>query len=184
MRFVSAGSNNAAAENFRDDLGGFAGTVNAIVGELIGRQTLRVERAEAGFIAKKRAPGHGHATREEDVERGVQPEDGRMRSTEKFGAAGLRVGSAAESEDGAFFVFGGASQGGAELIGFDLAESRLAESFEDLRDFQTSGFFDALIEIHKAPGKLAGEQRADGSLAGAHKTGEAQDRDAGLRPAR
>src|SRR5882762_9645826 len=53
MRLVSAGSNNAAAENFRDDLGGFAGAVNAIVGELIGRQALGVERAEAGFIAEE-----------------------------------------------------------------------------------------------------------------------------------
>jgi len=184
MRFVSARSNNAAAENFRDDLGGFAGTVNAMVGELIGRQTLRVECAEAGFIAEKRPAGPGHTTREEDVERRVQPEDGSVRSAKKIRAAGLRVGSAAEGEDGAFFVFGGPAQGGAKLIGFDLAESRLAEAFEDLRDFQASGFFDALIEIDKAPGKLTGEQRADGGLAGAHETGEAQDRDAALRPAR
>jgi len=93
MRFVSAGSNNAAAENFRDDLGGFAGAVNAIVGELIGRQALGVERAEAGFIAEKRAAGHGHATGEEDVERRVQPEDGSVRSAKKIRTTGLRVSS-------------------------------------------------------------------------------------------
>jgi hypothetical protein len=62
------GSNNAAAENFSDDLGGFGGAVNAIVGELIGRQALGVERAKTGFIAKKWAAGHGHATCEEDFD--------------------------------------------------------------------------------------------------------------------
>src|SRR4029077_12721731 len=133
MRFISAGSNNAAAENLRDDLGGFAGAVNAIVGELIGRQALNVERAEAGFIAEERAAGHGHATREEDVERRVQPEDRSVRSAKEIRTTGLRVSSPTEGEDGAFFVFGGATECGAELIGFNLAESRLAEAFEDLR---------------------------------------------------
>src|SRR5882724_680864 len=184
MRFVSAGSNNAAAENFRNDLGGFAGAVNAIVGELIGRQALGIECAKAGFIAEKRAPGHGHATREENVDGGDQPEDGSVRSAKEIRAAGLRVGSTAESEDGGFFVFGGTAHGGAELIGFDLAESRLAEALEDLRDFQASRFFNALIEIDKAPGELTREERADGGFAGAHEPGEAQDRDTGLRPAR
>src|SRR5437870_3590274 len=117
MRFVSAGSNNAAAENFRDDLGGFAGAVNAIVGELIGRQALGVERAEAGFIAEKRAAGHGHATGEEDVERRVQPEDGSVRSAKKIRTTGLRVSSPTESEDGGFPVFGGPAKGrGADRL--------------------------------------------------------------------
>jgi len=57
-------------------------------------------------------------------------------------------------------VFSGAAEGGTELIGFDLAERGLAEAFEDLRDFQAGRFFDAFIEIHKAPGKLTGEERA------------------------
>jgi hypothetical protein len=80
-------------------------------------------------------------------------------------------------------LLGGAAQGSTKLIGFDLAESRLAEAFKDLWDFQASGFFDAFIKIDKAPGELAREERADGGFAGAHETGEAQDRDAGLRPA-
>src|SRR5260370_33832346 len=40
MRGVSTGCNNAAAQNFRDDLCGFAGAVPAIIGKLIGRETL------------------------------------------------------------------------------------------------------------------------------------------------
>src|SRR5207249_2644763 len=90
MCSVSTRGNNAAAQNFRDNLGWFAGTVHAIVGKLVGRESQSVERTEAGFVTEK-------------------------------GAAG--------------------------------------------------GSFDALIEIDKAPSELASEERANGGLAGTHKTG-------------
>ena len=76
----------------------------------------------------------------------------------------MGVGSATEGEDGAL-LFRGAAQGGAKLIGFDFAESRLAQAFEDLWDFQASGLLDAFIKIDKPPGELAREQRADGGFA-------------------
>jgi hypothetical protein len=69
MRLVSTGSNKAAAENLRDDLCGFGGAVHAIVRELIRRQALFVERAEAGFVAEERAAGHGHAAGKQNFER-------------------------------------------------------------------------------------------------------------------
>jgi hypothetical protein len=184
MRGVSTGSNNAAAQNFRDNLSWFARAVHSVVGELIGRQALRVERAEAGFIAEERTAGHGHASRKKNFDGRIQPQNRGTRGAQKFGAARLRVGAAAKSENGAFFHLGGAAERGAELIGFDLAESRFAETLKDLRNRKARGFFDAVIEIDEAPGELASEKRANGGFAGAHKTGEAQDRDAGLRPAR
>jgi hypothetical protein len=65
-----------------------------------------------------------------------------------------------------------------------LAESRFAEPFEHLRNGEAGGFFDAVVKIDEAPGELASEERANGRFARAHKTGEAHNRDAELRPAR
>src|SRR5260370_34402152 len=101
-----------------------------------------------------------------------------------MGAAGLRVGAAAKGENGAFFHLRGAAKHGTKLIRFDLAEGGFAEAFEDLRNRQAGKGFDAVIEIDKAPGELASEERANGGLAGTHKTGKAENRDAELRPAR
>ena len=64
MPGVSTRRNNAATQNFRDNLCRFAGTVHVIIGKLIGGETLGMERAETGFVAEKRPAGHGHASRE------------------------------------------------------------------------------------------------------------------------
>src|SRR5216684_5187636 len=183
MRGVSTGCNNTAAQDFRDNLSGFAGTVHAVVGELIGRETLGVERAEAGFIAEKGTAGHGHASREQNFDGRIQPQNRGAGSAQEFGAARLRVGAAAKGENGAFFHLCGAAEGCAELIRFDLAESRFAEAFENFGNREAGGGFDALIEIDKAPGELPCEERANGGFAGTHKAGKAQNWDAGLRPA-
>src|SRR5712664_457302 len=45
---ATEGRNDSTAENFCYDAGGFAGTVDAVVGLLIGGQTLRVKGAKAG----------------------------------------------------------------------------------------------------------------------------------------
>jgi len=183
MRGVSSGCNNTAAQNFRDDLGRFAGAVHAVISELIGREALGVERAEAGFVAEKRAAGHSHATRKQNFDGRIQPQNRNARSAQKIGAARLRVSAAAERENGAFLQFRGAAEGGAKLICFDLAESRLAEAFEDLGNREAGGFFDAVIEIDKAPGKLPRQERANGGFAGTHEAGETQNRDMGVRAA-
>ena len=168
------GGNYSAAEDFGNDARGFSGAVDAMVGLLIRRETLRVERAEAGLIAEERAAGHGHAAGEQNVEGGVEPDDGDAGGAKKFGRAGLRVCSAAEREDQRLPVFDGTAESGAELIGFDLAKRGLAEAFENFRDAKASGFFNPMIEIDKAPGELAGQQRADGGFAGTHEAGEAK----------
>src|SRR5439155_25542635 len=62
-------------------------------------------------------------------------------------------------------------------------ESRFTEAFEDWGKREAGGSLDAVIEINKAPGELAGQERADGGFAGTHKASQAQDRYAGLRPA-
>jgi hypothetical protein len=183
MRLVSTGSNKAAAEDFRDDLRGFGGAVHAIVRELIRGQALFVERAEAGFVAEERAAGHGHAAGKKYFKRRIQPQDGSAGRAEKFGTAGLRVGAAAESENGAFFVLGSAAECGAKLIGLHLAKSGFAEALEYLRNGEPCGFFNAFIEIDKTPGELTGQERADGGLAGTHKSGEAKQVHARLREA-
>jgi len=186
MRFKigSRGAGNAATKNFGDDHGGVAGAVHAKIGKLVRNNTLGVKRAEAGFIAEERAARHGHAAREQDFDAGVKPDHRDARVAEKFGSAGLRVGAAAESEDGGFLLFDGAAEGGAEFIGFQLTKGGLAVAFEKLWDGDPGGGFDAFVEIHKAPAELAGEARADGAFAGAHESGEADNRNARERPAR
>ena len=183
MRFVSTGCNNAAAEDFGDDLGSFSGTVHAVVGKLVGREALGVERSKAGFIAEERATRHGHAARKQNFDRRIQPENGNASGAQEFGAAVLRIGAAAEREDGAFFVLGGAAEGGAKLIGFDLAKGGFAETFENLRNGEACGFLNAIIEVNKTPGELAREECAYGGLAGTHETGKTKNWRAGLRPA-
>jgi len=88
----------------------------------------------------------------------------------------LRVSAAAESEDGAFLEFEGATECGAELLGFELAKSGFAVAFEEFCDGDTGGFFDAVVEIDEAPGELASEEGADRGFARAHETGEAKKR--------
>lgn len=178
------GGSDGAAEDFGDDGGGLAGAVDLVIGELIGREALGEKRTETIDIAEERASGHGHAALEKNFDGRIEPDDGNARGAEKFGRAGLGVGAAAEGEDGAFFGFESAAEGGAKLVGLDLAEGGLAETFEDLRDGQAGGFLDAFIEIDEAPGQLASEQGADGGLAGAHKAGEAENLSARGKPAR
>ena len=169
MRSVSTGCNNAAAQNFRDNLGWLAGTVHAVVGKLIGRETQGVERAKAGFVTEKRTPGHGHASRQQNFDGRIQPQNGNAGSTQKVGAAWLRVSAAAKGENRAFFQLRSAAQSSTELIRFHLPESRFTEAIEDLGNREAGGSLDAVIEINKAPGELAGQERADGGFAGAHK---------------
>ncbi len=174
MHFAG-GRNDPAAKNFRDDLPGLAGAIDAKIGQLIGRQALRMELPKADFIAKERAAGHGHAASEQDFDGRIEPKDGHSGGAKKFGAALLGVRAAAESENRAFAKFSGAAEGSAKLIGFELAEGRLAVAFEKLRDADASGGFDAVIEVDKAPAKLAGQQSADSGLAGTHESGEGKD---------
>ena len=183
MRHVSTRCNNAAAQDFCDNLGWFAGAVHAVVGKLIGRKTLGVKSAEAGFVAEKRTAGHGHAARKKNFDWRIQPQNGSAGSAQKIGAAWLRVSAAAEGENRAFFELRSAPERSAELVCFDLAEREFTEAFEYLGNGETCGSFDAVIEIDKAPGEVPREERANGGFAGTHETGQAQNRDAGLQPA-
>lgn len=175
MRFRSSGCNNAAAKNFSDNLTRFAGTVDPVVGELIRREPLRVERAETGFVAEEWPAGHGHAAGEKQFDRRIQPENGDSRGAKKLGAPWLRVSAATQRKDGAFLELGGAAERQAELVSLDLPECGFAETFEDLRDGQAGGLLDAIIQIDKVPGQLPRQERADRGLTGAHETGEAKD---------
>ncbi len=183
MRHVSTRCNNAAAQDFRDNLGWFAGAVHPVVSKLIRRKTLRVESAEAGFVAEKRTAGHGHTARQENFDGRIQPQNGSSGSAQKIGAALLRVSAATEGENGAFFELRSATERSAELVRFDLAESEFAESFENLGNGEAGGSFNAVIEIDKMPGEVPREEGANGGFAGTHKTGQAQNRGAGLLPA-
>jgi len=172
MRFKLGGRNAGypAPQDLRDNHGGIAGTVYAEIGELVRNAALRVQRAEAGFIAEQRAARHGHATREKNFNARVQPDDRDAGVAEKFGSAGLRVGSAAEGKHSGFLMFDGATQGGAEFIGFELAKGGFAVAFKKLRNGDARGGFDAFVEIDEAPSELPGKTRADGAFAGTHKS--------------
>src|SRR5579863_2408773 len=157
MGFVGAAGDDIATQNFGDDARGFAGAVDAMIGELIGREALRVECAEARLVAEERATGHGHAAREQDFDGGVEPNDGDAGGAKKFGSALLRVSAAAESEHDRFSQLEYAAERGAKLIGFKLAEGGFAKALENFRDAQVRGVFDAVVEVDEAPGELASE---------------------------
>ena len=178
MCFTATCGNEAPSEDFGDDLGGVARAVDAIISELIRGDALRVKSAKAGFIAKERPAGHGHAAGEEKINGRIEPQNRDSGVAEKIGTAGLGIGAAAESEDGGFLHFGGAAQSGAELVSFDLTKSGLAQTFEHLWDGEAGGLLDALIQIHEAPRQLAGQKRANGGFAGTHKTGKTKNLDA------
>src|SRR5215475_14232297 len=162
-------------KDFRDNERGIAGAVYAIIGEPVGRKALRVELAEAGFIAKERAAGHCHTTRDERFDRGVEPNDWNVLRVEKFRRALLRVSSTAQSEHYRFFGFRGTAKNEAQLLCFKRTEGGLTKALEKLRDEKAGRFFNTIVEVNKAPCQLTSEERADGGLAGAHESGEANN---------
>src|SRR6516164_4566946 len=92
----AGGWNDAAAQHLGNHARGFAGTVDALVGQLIGGDTLRIERTKAGFVAEQRASSHGHAAGQQNLDRRIEPKDGDPGVTQEFRAASLCVGAAAE----------------------------------------------------------------------------------------
>src|SRR5438128_3415494 len=163
------------AKNFGNNACGIAGAVQPVVRELVRRNALRVKRAEAGFIAKERTAGHGHAASKQRFNRGIKPNDGNTLRTKKFGSTLLSVSSPAQSKHEGFLCFRCAAEDRTELLSLKRAKGGFTKTFEEFRDTQAAGFLDAVVEINKAPGKLAREQRADGGLAGAHESGETND---------
>src|SRR5271169_2031604 len=75
MRFIAAGGNDSAAEDFRDHTRWVARAIHAVVGLLIRRHTLRVKFAKAVLVAEQRPAGHGHAARKEDFDGRIEPDD-------------------------------------------------------------------------------------------------------------
>src|SRR5580704_12329841 len=140
-----------------------------------------MKSAKAALVAEKRPAGHGHAAREQDFDRRIQPDHRHACCTQKFRSADLRIGAAAKSEHDRFVKFENAPESCAQLVGLDLAKSRLAKALEDFGDAQPGSFFNAIVQVDKAPGQLTGKQRADGSFAGAHEAGEAEHLYARLR---
>ena len=166
MRFEigGRGAGYAAAKYFGDDDGGITGAVNAKIGQLVRNDPLRVKSAEAGFIAEKRAAGHGHAAGEKDLDAGVEPDHWNPGIAEKFGSTRLGISAAAKREDSWLLLFDGAAEGGPKFVGFQLAEGGFAVAFEKLRNGDACGGFNALVEIHEPPAELASETRADGAF--------------------
>src|SRR5580704_13832145 len=154
FRIGGARAGNAATKNFGNDGCRVATTFNAKIGELIGNDALGMKRTKAGFIAKERPPGHGHAAGKKDVDGSIEPDNGNTGVAEKFGSSCLSVAATTESDDGGLFEFDGAAKSGAKLIGFELAECGLAVTFEKLRNGDAGRGFDAFVEIDEVPAKL------------------------------
>jgi hypothetical protein len=174
VRLAGDSGNDSAAEDFGDYAGRFAGAVNAVVGLLIGRETLRIEGSEARLVAEQRAAGHGHAASEQNIKGGIQPDHRDASRAKKFRRARLSVCSTAEREDGGFLVFSGTAESGAQLVRFHLAKGRLAQALEDFRDSEAGSLFDAIVQIDKAPSELTREEGANGCFAGTHEAGKAK----------
>src|SRR5215831_11732583 len=119
------------AKDSPDDKNRVARTVHAEVRQLIGRKALRMKRPKACFIAEKRSSCHGHAPREKGFNWRIQPDNGNPLRSEKLRSALLCVSAATKCEHDGFFRFCCASNGGAQLIRFEGAESRFAEAIEE-----------------------------------------------------
>jgi hypothetical protein len=174
---------DAATQDFGHNRSGVAGTINAKISELIGREALGVERAKAGFVAEEGTPGHGHAAGEKDLDGCIEPDDGDAGIAQEFGGPGLGVSAAAEGEDGGLEAFGSPAQGQAKLIGFQLAESGFAMALKKFRYGNAGNFLDSFVEINETPAELFGEAGANRAFAGTHETGEADNRCARWRTA-
>src|SRR5580693_7972312 len=70
-KFAGGNASNPPPKNFGNHNGGVTRAIDAKIGELIRRETLRMERAEAGLVAEERPAGHRHATGEKNVDRSV-----------------------------------------------------------------------------------------------------------------
>ena len=125
------------------------------------------------LISKERPPRHNHAAGQQRFDGSVEPKNRHAGGTQKFRTARLRVRAATQSQHGAFFEFRGSAEGGAQLLGLHLTKFRFAEPFEKFRYGKAGGFFNARIEVNKAPRQLTSQQRPDSSLAGAHKACQA-----------
>src|SRR5208337_141089 len=183
IRELTRVTGNAATQDFADHGSGVAGTIDAKIGELIGREALGVERAKAGFVAEEGSSGHGRAAGEKDFDGSIEPDDGDAGVAEEFRCAGLGIGAATEGDDGGLKAFDGAAQGQAKLIGFQLAESGFAMALEEFRNGNAGNFLDFFVEINETPAELFGEAGANRAFAGSHETGEADNRCARWRTA-
>src|SRR5215813_11161622 len=92
-------------KNFRNHERGIGGTVDTIIGQLIRRQALSVECAEARFITKERTTGHCHASLEQRFNRCVQPDNGDALSAKEFRCALLCISSPAQGKDDRLLYF-------------------------------------------------------------------------------
>src|SRR5262249_6885257 len=125
---------DAQAQDLCYDQGWLSGTVHPMIRELIRGNTLGVERAKAGFVAKERTAGHGHAARQKRLDGSIEPNDGDTLRAKEFRSALLRICPPAEGEHNRFLGFGGAADNNAKLVGFDGAKSGLTEPFKEFRD--------------------------------------------------
>src|SRR6516165_127643 len=144
MRFGLSGlrSHQPAAKNLGCDGCRIARAIDAKIRELVGRKTLGVKGAEAGFVAKKGPARHGHAAREKHVDGGVEPDDRYAGVAEKFGRAGLGVGAAAKSKNRGLLELRGAANRRAQLLGFELAKCGFAVALEKFGDGYAGGVLD------------------------------------------
>src|ERR1051326_5879579 len=169
------GGKDAKTENVCNHQRRIAGTIHAIVGELIGREPLLVKGMKTGLIAKEGTRGHGHAPRKQGFDGGIEPDDRDILRFQKLRSAGLGVGAAAKRNHGRFAEFERSSESGPELCRFEQAKGWLAVALEKFCDTHARGVLDAVIQIDETPSEVAGELRPDGSLAGAHESSESDD---------
>ena len=165
-----------ATKNLCHHIRWVAGTVHAKVRELVARDTLRMERAETGFVTKKRTAGHGRASRKQNIDGRIEPQDGNSGVAQKFRRTHLRIGAAAERDNRGFLPLQGTAQSRAELFGFQLPEGRFAVPFEELRNGDARSCLDLFVQVNEPPAELLGQTRANRALAGTHETGKAKDR--------
>src|SRR5271157_1578879 len=174
---------NAAAQDFADHGGKVAGTLDTIISKLVRREPLRVERAKAGFVAEQWPSRHGHATRQQNFDRSIDPDDRYAGVARKFRRPGLCVRASPQRQNRGLHALDGAAQGATQLIGFQLAKRGLPVAFKKFRYRNPGHLFDFFIEVHEAPAELFCEAGAYRAFAGTHETGEAENRCAWWRTA-
>ena len=181
QRGISAGVNHRMKSG-RDLSGylqdGFATGLHYQLRGSVTRQAPRVQRAEGVRVSGERpvvivaVMAADPATLQQLLNGSIQKGDLRAVAQQQFGVFVLHEGPASQCDDGSGWKL---FKNGAQGVGFDLAEARLAISGEKVGNAEALAAFDFLVEINKGPGKMGGQEAAYAGFASAHKPGKSDD---------
>ncbi len=181
------GVRSKALEDALDDI--FRRAVRGVDGKVrlaVPGQALVPAFREACAIGENRTDGTalmGGAAGDHGLEGRFEKDDeGVAKSREEVAGCALFERTASESQDEV--VIGAGGERFADDVGFEIAESGLTATGEDIGNGHGGAGFDQHVGIEEVPAKPLGEQSADRGFARTHETGEDHPRRVGRRQIR